>query len=70
MDVSNIVYFSNLKPGINVRELCQAANLDANIDEAIRDIVPHGKNATFVIFSDRFVDVVIAHRHGKPFVGE
>ena len=71
MDVSNIVYFSNLKPGINVSELCQALNLGVNIDEAIRDIVPHGKNATFIIFSDRrFVDAVIAHHHGKPFVGE
>ena len=33
--------------------------------------ISHGKNATFIIFSDRrFVDAVIAHHHGKPFVGE
>ena len=51
--------------------MCQALNLGANIDEAIGDIVPHGKNATFIIFSDRrLVDAVIAHHHGKPFVGE
>ena len=70
MDLSNIVYISNLKPNITVRELCQALRLGAHIDEAIRDIIPHGNNS-FVIFSSRrFVDVVIANHHGKPFVGE
>ena len=71
MDFSSVAYLSNLKPNIEIRELCQALQVGANMDEVIRDIVPHGNNALFIVFTDRrFVDLVITRHHGKPFVGE
>ena len=65
MDFSSVVYLSNLKPNIEVRELCQALQVGANMDEVIRDIVPNGSNALFIVFTDRrFVDLVITRHHG------
>ena len=71
IDFAKVAYLSNLKPNIEMTELCQALQVGANMDEVIRDIVPHGNNTLFIVFTDRwFVDLVITRHHSKPFVGE
>ena len=69
MIATNIAYFSNLKPDFDPEELCRTLHLGATQEEVVQDVIVHGNQAAFVVFSDHvFVDLVVKHYHGKSFL--
>ena len=70
MTSTNIAYLSNLKPDFDPGELCRILHLGATQGELVQDIIVHGNQAAFVIFSDHiFVHLVVKHYHAKAFLG-
>ena len=62
MIATNIAYFSSLKPDFDPEELCRSLHLGATQEEVVQDVIVHGNQAAFVVFSDRvFVDLVVKH---------